>query len=150
MAGTGQFTIGAGVRCTDGACGTLSRVVVDPVAREVTHLLVQPRQGHADAGEHKVPQTSRSATPPPIRLDASSAADRADQSRRSIRRRLPVHSAVTTDDHTAWPRFHGVFDPIAEYALIHRIPSGADATRRLSVMARSHVISVAVSWKIGP
>src|SRR5258708_34731059 len=49
MAGTEQFTIGAGVRCTDGACGTLSRVVVDPVAREVTHLLVQPRQGHEPA-----------------------------------------------------------------------------------------------------
>jgi sporulation protein YlmC with PRC-barrel domain len=46
MAGTQRFTIGAGVRCSDGACGTLSRVVVDPVAREVTHLLVQPRQGH--------------------------------------------------------------------------------------------------------
>ena len=45
MAGTQRFTIGAGVRCADGACGTLSRVVVDPVAREVTHLLVQPRAG---------------------------------------------------------------------------------------------------------
>ena len=46
MAGTERFTIGAGVRCTDGTCGTLSRVVVDPLAREVTHLLVQPRQRH--------------------------------------------------------------------------------------------------------
>jgi sporulation protein YlmC with PRC-barrel domain len=49
MTGTQQFTIGADVRCTDGACGTLSRVVVDPVAREVTHLLVQPRQEHEPA-----------------------------------------------------------------------------------------------------
>jgi len=36
MPGTEQFTIGAEVSCTDGVCGKLSRVVVDPVAREVT------------------------------------------------------------------------------------------------------------------
>ncbi len=33
--------------------------------------------------------------------------------------------------------------PIAEYALIHPVPSGADAARRLSITAQSHVISVA-------
>ena len=37
------FVIGADVRCTDGVCGKVSRVVVDPVARAVTHLVVQPR-----------------------------------------------------------------------------------------------------------
>jgi hypothetical protein len=31
----------------------------------------------------------------------------------------------------------------AEYALIHPVPSGADAARRLSITAQSHVISVA-------
>ena len=36
------FTIGSVVACSDGPCGTLSRVVVDPVAREVTHLVVEP------------------------------------------------------------------------------------------------------------
>jgi sporulation protein YlmC with PRC-barrel domain len=46
MPGTEQFTIGAEVSCTDGACGTLSRVVFDPVARAVTHLIVEPRRGH--------------------------------------------------------------------------------------------------------
>lgn len=44
---TTQFTIGAEASCTDGACGAVSRVVVDPVARAVTHLVVEPahRQG---------------------------------------------------------------------------------------------------------
>jgi sporulation protein YlmC with PRC-barrel domain len=42
VAGTERFMIGAGASCTDGPCGTLSRVVVDPVARAVTHLVVQP------------------------------------------------------------------------------------------------------------
>jgi sporulation protein YlmC with PRC-barrel domain len=37
-----QFTIGADVSCTDGTCGQLNRVVVDPVARAVTHLAVEP------------------------------------------------------------------------------------------------------------
>lgn len=36
------FTIGAAVECSDGPCGAVSRVVVDPVARELTHLVVEP------------------------------------------------------------------------------------------------------------
>ncbi len=37
------FVIGADVRCVDGVCGKVVRVVADPVARAVTHLVVQPR-----------------------------------------------------------------------------------------------------------
>jgi sporulation protein YlmC with PRC-barrel domain len=37
------FRIGADARCTDGICGKVTRVVVDPVARAVTHLVVQPK-----------------------------------------------------------------------------------------------------------
>lgn len=44
MAGTTPFTIGADVRCADGVCGKLSRVVLDPRARTVTHLVVSDRQ----------------------------------------------------------------------------------------------------------
>jgi hypothetical protein len=40
-----QFTIGAKVSCTDGVCGHVIRVVVDPVARAVTHLVVEPKDG---------------------------------------------------------------------------------------------------------
>jgi hypothetical protein len=47
MAETTPFTIGAGASCSDGACGKVIRVIVDPVARAVTHLVVEPkhRQG---------------------------------------------------------------------------------------------------------
>jgi sporulation protein YlmC with PRC-barrel domain len=38
-----QFIIGAEVRCRDGECGEISRVVMDPVAGVVTHLVVEPR-----------------------------------------------------------------------------------------------------------
>ncbi len=36
------FTIGAAAVCSDGPCGSVSRVVVDPVASELTHLVVEP------------------------------------------------------------------------------------------------------------
>ena len=44
MAGTTPFTIGADANCTDGICGKLSRLVIDPGARSVTHLVVDDRQ----------------------------------------------------------------------------------------------------------
>lgn len=42
-----QFTMGDRVRCRDGECGEIIRVVLDPVARSVTHVVVEPthRQG---------------------------------------------------------------------------------------------------------
>jgi hypothetical protein len=43
MGETNQFTIGAEARCADGVCGEVTRVVVDPVGRVLTHLVVEPR-----------------------------------------------------------------------------------------------------------
>ena len=40
MAGTTPFTIGADVSCTDGVCGKVIRLVIDPAARAITHLVV--------------------------------------------------------------------------------------------------------------
>jgi sporulation protein YlmC with PRC-barrel domain len=47
MAQTTRFTIGAEARGSDGVYGNVTRVVVDPIARTVTHLVVEPkhRQG---------------------------------------------------------------------------------------------------------
>lgn len=47
MAETESFTIGADAICIDGPCGTVKRVVIDPIAQAVTHLVVEPahRQG---------------------------------------------------------------------------------------------------------
>jgi sporulation protein YlmC with PRC-barrel domain len=38
--------IGASASCTDGACGQVSRMIVNPVTREVTHLAVDPKHQH--------------------------------------------------------------------------------------------------------
>ena len=46
MAGTTPFTIGADVSCTDGVCGKVSHLVIDPRARTATHLVVNDRQFH--------------------------------------------------------------------------------------------------------
>lgn len=45
--GEPHFTIGVPARCSDGECGAVSRVVIDPVARRLTHIVVEPkhRQG---------------------------------------------------------------------------------------------------------
>src|ERR1700683_2689286 len=37
-----EFIIGSSVSCSDGPCGELTRVVVDPAARTGTHLVVEP------------------------------------------------------------------------------------------------------------
>jgi sporulation protein YlmC with PRC-barrel domain len=71
MPGTEQFTIGAEVSCTDGACGRLSRVVVDPVTRVVTHLIVEQRRGHASA--RLVPLDLVDSAADEIRLNRTSA-----------------------------------------------------------------------------
>jgi len=36
-----EFSIGAEVQCSDGPCGEIRKVVIDPVARKVTHLVVE-------------------------------------------------------------------------------------------------------------
>src|ERR1700685_951848 len=43
MSGGTEFTIGSEGGGRDGACGELRRVVVNPVARALTHLVVEPR-----------------------------------------------------------------------------------------------------------
>lgn len=43
-----QYGIGAPVSCSDGPGGRLAQVVVDPVLKSVTHLVVEPRHGLGD------------------------------------------------------------------------------------------------------
>ena len=66
-----QFTIGAEVSCSDRVCGEVSRVVVDPVARALTHLVVHPKHG---AGlDRLVPLDLVDATTGEVRLRCTTA-----------------------------------------------------------------------------
>jgi sporulation protein YlmC with PRC-barrel domain len=61
------FRIGADARCADGVCGKVIRVVVDPVARAVTHLVVEPK--HRPGLGRLVPlDLVGAATPQEVRL----------------------------------------------------------------------------------
>jgi sporulation protein YlmC with PRC-barrel domain len=71
MAETTPFTMGTEVSCSDGACGELSRVVVDPVARAVTHLVVEPE--HDPGFGRLVPLALVDATAAGIRLRCTMA-----------------------------------------------------------------------------
>lgn len=42
MANGAQFTIGAKASCSDGPCGEVRRVLIDPATDTVTHLVIQP------------------------------------------------------------------------------------------------------------
>jgi sporulation protein YlmC with PRC-barrel domain len=37
-----EFTIGTAASCTDGPCGKLTRLIVDPETQAVTHLVIEP------------------------------------------------------------------------------------------------------------
>jgi len=66
MAKTMPFRIGADASCTDGARGQVSRIIVNPVARQVTHLVVDPKHQHGP--ERLVPVDLVDATTGQIRL----------------------------------------------------------------------------------
>jgi sporulation protein YlmC with PRC-barrel domain len=71
MTKTAQFVIGAQASCSDGACGEVTRVIVDPVAEAVTHLVVEPEH-RRDPGR-LVPLGLVDATAGGIRLRCTTA-----------------------------------------------------------------------------
>jgi hypothetical protein len=71
MAETAPFTIGAQANCTDGGCGHLTRVIVDPVARTLTHLVVRPPHEHGL--DRLVPIELAEAAPGEVRLRCTRA-----------------------------------------------------------------------------
>jgi len=66
-----KFTMGRDVRCTDGECGKLRRVVIDPVGRTLTHLVVEP--AHRESAGRLVPIDVVSSTSADIELNCSAA-----------------------------------------------------------------------------
>ena len=56
MSGPTEFTIGSEVCSSDGPCGELARVVIDPVARALTHLVVGPKRGGKRASGTRKPR----------------------------------------------------------------------------------------------
>ncbi len=72
MSGGAEYAIGALVDCADGACGELERVVVDPVNRAITHVVVKRRHGH-DVGRLVPIKVVEAATQQELRLRCTRA-----------------------------------------------------------------------------
>jgi hypothetical protein len=67
-----EFIVGSDVTCSDGTCGVLSRVVVDPIADVIAYLDIESKHGRH--GGHLVPiSLVASATAKEIRLKGSRA-----------------------------------------------------------------------------
>jgi len=78
MAEQTQFAIGAKASCSDGSCGEVRRLIIDPAAETVTHLVVQP--GHHKEAARLVPVDLVEATAGEVRLRCTRAEfDRLDR-----------------------------------------------------------------------
>lgn len=71
MTETTQFTIGAEASCSDGVCGEVTRVVVDPVAETLTHLVVEPK--HQQGAGRLVPLDLLDTASSEVRLQCTLA-----------------------------------------------------------------------------
>ena len=68
---TTEYIIGSEVAGSDGVCGDLRRVVVDPVAQAITHLVVEQRHGHGMG--HLVPVDLVNSTGNEIQLGCTTS-----------------------------------------------------------------------------
>jgi sporulation protein YlmC with PRC-barrel domain len=135
------FRIGADASCTDGACGQVSRIIVNPATREVTHLAVDPMHRHG-AGR-LVPVDLVDATTGQIRLRCALAEFQTlqpAQEARSVRDLDPTghDNAPKRVNWFVW--MHAARDPGASEAppqvTVDSVPSGAvDIRRDLTICA---------------
>ena len=138
MVQTTQFRIGADAVGSDGVCGEVSRVVVDPIARAVTHLVVEPK--HRTGLGRLVPLDLVDATTGELRLRCTQAAFERLESAEETHF-LPGNSADADygPGHTlVWPYFGmglgGVADPglanLSQPVTYDKVPLGNVAVRR--------------------
>jgi sporulation protein YlmC with PRC-barrel domain len=66
-----EFTMGTRASCSDGFCGVVSRTIIEPTARTVTHLVIEPR--HTRGAGRLVPIDLVDATAAEVRLHCTLA-----------------------------------------------------------------------------
>jgi sporulation protein YlmC with PRC-barrel domain len=116
MAGTAQFVIEAEVSCSDGACGEVRRVVVDPVAEAVTHLVVGPEHPHGLG--RLVPVDLIDATAGGIRLRCTLAEfGKLDWAKEThFLKKNGLYSGYAPEQVFSWP-YYGVGGRLASFHL---------------------------------
>ena len=132
MAEAEQFTIGADATCSDGVCGEVSRVVVDPVARAVTHLVVEPK--HRQGLGRLVPLALVDATTGEVRLRCTLAEfDELDQAEET--QFLPGSAGFADygpGQVICWPYYGvgGSMGSVSQAITYDTVPLGEVAVRR--------------------
>ena len=116
MAETTQFTIGANVSCTDGPCGEVRRLIVNPAADTVTHLVVEP--GHRRGQGRLVPVDLVDTSTGQIRLRCTTA-EFEDLDPAEETRQLPEDIPATPVDYDPGLRVGG-----RQYVTEDSIPVG--------------------------
>ncbi len=109
MAQTMPFRIGADASCTDGACGQVSRIIVNPAARQVTHLVVDPEHRHGPG--RLVPVDLADTTTSQIRLRCTLA---------EFQTLRPAQETEFVPDLD--PTGHGHPDPLDQVNWLHMFP----------------------------
>jgi hypothetical protein len=66
MAEETEFTVGTRASCSDGLCGEVSRMIIDPGTRRLTHLVIEPR--HRRGAGRLVPVDLVDSTSGEVRL----------------------------------------------------------------------------------
>jgi hypothetical protein len=110
-----EYRLGAEVFATDGLCGVVTRIVVDPVHRTVTHLVVEPK--HRFGLGRLLPVDRLDAGPEGIQFRGDLAAFEAAESAED------AHFIRAADD---WPG-EGLVEP--EAVVDDTLPGGEVALR---------------------
>ena len=143
-----RLEIGNRVRCTDGVYGKLADIVIDPLEKRVTYLVVEPEQGEAAARLVPIQLAKGRDEQREIELDCTlDEAQRFESVRRSAYLRLGESRAedpdwdVGVEDVLAMPYYSGVgVDPIPGGLDSHvtvnydRVPKGEVEVRRASAV----------------
>jgi hypothetical protein len=105
MAQAAEFVIGASASCTDGDGGRVTRVVIDPVAEAVTHLVVEPR--HPSGTPRLVPLNLVEGGPEQLRLRCTRREfDRLDPAEETqFAPELGGYSAYGPGEVLTWPYY---------------------------------------------
>lgn len=100
-----RFKIGADVEGSDGSCGKLAGVIVDPVARKLTDLIVKPHRHHGLG--RRVPVECVAFDGDPIRLSCTVAEFEQQDDAEEIHFERPSEEAwsYAGGEAYAWPHY---------------------------------------------
>jgi hypothetical protein len=130
-----EYTLGAAASCTDGSCGVVSRTILDPAARTVTHLVIVPRHHHADG--RLVPVELVEATAEEIRLRCTLA---------EFARLDPAEDVEVVDDE--YGGGYGQAEAVQGYGDVGALGVGGSATGLGIGMGLGHHTPVIVSHAV--